>query len=184
MKIEVISRDSMKKFFKRVEDAEKLSESIDPFKLDEIAIISINSYSGCPYLDDLTRMGVKLTERDLEPSPVPEKYHDRTLILHFDDACPSEVKASGIEWKLFSEEQAKAIKVFAEKAFRENKRLIVHCTAGISRSGAVGSVLNNYFNKVTENNPDDYEWFWTCGCERQISPNPYVTSILTKVLES
>ena len=86
MKIEVISRDSMKKFFKRVEDAEKLSESIDPFKLDEIAIISINSYSGCPYLDDLTRMGVKLTERDLEPSPVPEKFFQKL------GAAPDEIR--------------------------------------------------------------------------------------------
>lgn len=170
----------MKRFFNRLHqiyNEENISTAID-----DCRFISINSYSGCPYINELTSMGCKLTERDLEPSPIPEKYHNQALILHFDDACPSEIKASGIEWKLFSEEQAKLIKAFAEQAFKDNKRLIIHCTAGISRSGAVGSALNDYFNKYLEDNKDDFEWFWTCGCERQILPNPHVSKILRKVL--
>lgn len=181
MKIEVISRDSMKRFFDRLHQVYNNENEIAK-AIDDCRFISINSYSGCPYINELTGMGCKLTEQDLEPSPIPEEYHNQALILHFDDACPSEVKASGIKWKLFSEDQAKSIKVFAQQAFNDKKRLIIHCTAGISRSGAVGSTLNDYFNKFLEDNESDFEWFWTCGCERQISPNPYVAKVLRKIL--
>jgi len=38
----------------------------------------------------------------------------------------------------------------------KSKPLYIHCTAGKSRSQAIGFVLNKYFNK---DNPRDYEAF-------------------------
>lgn len=171
----------MKRFFDRLQQVCNNEDEILA-ELNDCRFISINTYSGCPYLYDLKTTKSKLTENDLEPSPIPEKYLDKALILHFDDTSPSEVISSGIKWKLFTEDQAKAIKTFANKAYNDKKRLIIHCTAGISRSGAVGSVLNDYFNKYLDHNKDDWDWFWTCGCERHINPNPHVKSVLSKVL--
>ena len=36
----------------------------------------------------------------------------------------------------------------------QQKDLIIHCTAGISRSGAVGSCLNHYFNSRSDDMMD------------------------------
>ena len=38
--------------------------------------------------------------------------------------------------------------------FRDNHPIIVHCTAGISRSGAVGEVLNWYCNRFEADDSD------------------------------
>ncbi|MBQ1971250.1 MAG: dual specificity protein phosphatase family protein, partial [Treponema sp.] len=54
--------------------------------------------------------------------------------------------------------------------------IYVNCAAGISRSGAVGYVLNLYFNKFLENNEHDYKLFNQNNS--QIQPNPYVKSLL------
>ena len=59
--------------------------------------------------------------------------------------------------------------------------LLVHCTAGISRSGAVGEVLNWYFNRYLKNNTTDDEEF--VRNNRQIQPNTIVRKIMLKVLQ-
>ena len=58
--------------------------------------------------------------------------------------------------------------------------LLVHCTAGISRSGAVGEVLNWYFNRYLETNTADDEDF--VENNRQILPNTIVRRIMLEVL--
>jgi predicted protein tyrosine phosphatase len=59
--------------------------------------------------------------------------------------------------------------------------LLVHCTAGISRSGAVGEVLNWYFNRYLENNTADDEDF--VRNNRKIQPNTIVRRIMLQALE-
>ncbi|MBO4647085.1 MAG: hypothetical protein J5806_02900 [Lentisphaeria bacterium] len=58
--------------------------------------------------------------------------------------------------------------------------LFINCGAGISRSGAVGEVLNDYFNKYLERNELDDEYFRRLN--RQIQGNPLVRRILREVL--
>jgi protein tyrosine phosphatase len=45
----------------------------------------------------------------------------------------------------FTENKAKTIVSFVDESFRRKKDVIVHCFAGISRSGAVAKFVNEYF---------------------------------------
>lgn len=72
--------------------------------------------------------------------------------------------------ELFHVDQAKKIIQFLERIkHQEDGTLIVHCTAGISRSGAVGTFACDYFGlnylEFKRNNP-------------YILPNPYVLRLL------
>ena len=58
----------------------------------------------------------------------------------------------------------------------EIEPLLVHCTEGVSRAGAVGAVLNEYFNRVIGDHEDDYRSFFVQN--RRISPNPYVLRVM------
>ena len=61
-----------------------------------------------------------------------------------------------------------------------NRLLFINCGAGISRSGAVGEVLNDYFNKYLERNELDDEYFRRLN--RQIQGNPLVRRIFREAL--
>lgn len=88
------------------------------------------------------------------------------LNLKFDDAETQE------SWtvKLFDEQMANQILNFCDLN-KDKERFIVHCTAGISRSGAIGEVLSFLFGEnyldFKKRNP-------------QIIPNYLVKKILTK----
>ena len=58
--------------------------------------------------------------------------------------------------------------------------LYVNCSAGISRSGAVGYILNWYANRILEDHPQDFELFPRLN--PQIDANPLVKKILTEVI--
>lgn len=74
--------------------------------------------------------------------------------------------------KLMSKEQAKDIKQVLLKFIRQGgKNIIVHCYAGISRSGAVGCVLAKYLN-------GDDTYLWEQG---GIYPNKYVYKLMCEV---
>lgn len=70
---------------------------------------------------------------------------------------------------LFNKEHAKAIIDFTEEMQRDEKEcdLIVHCHAGISRSGAVACFISN------KTGVGFIDW--------EIRPNPYVTKVLEEV---
>lgn len=99
------------------------------------------------------------------------------LNLWFHDTDPE----AEIEWMasnppyeevLFDEEMAKSIKRFV-LANKDKKQWLIHCTAGVCRSGAVGECLSDYFgndyHKFKRDNP-------------QIKPNVFVKKILKKIL--
>ena len=59
--------------------------------------------------------------------------------------------------------------------------LMVHCTAGIARSGAVGEVLDWYYNCWLTANDEDHRYFLREN--RQVMPNSTVRRLLMRVLQ-
>ena len=155
MKIRVLPRI----FFEKVKGT-----SVEAELLEKAKIISINSSWGFddtpPFSEDLLN-------------------HPHLLILTFDDICnePETPEAVG-NAELFNEALAQQIMRFDDDG---ELPLLVHCTAGISRSGAVGEVLNWYFNSYLEYNAKDDEYF--VQNNRQIMPNTIVRRIMMKVLQ-
>ena len=154
MKIRVLPRA----FFEKVKGTPTELELLEKSK-----IISINSSWG---IDDTP--------------PFSEEYlnHPHLLILTFDDICNEPETPENLgNAILFNEDMAHAIMRFVDD---RQLPLLVHCTAGISRSGAVGEVLNWYFNRYLESNTADDEDFTLNN--RQIQPNTIVRRIMLKVL--
>ena len=154
MKIKVLPRI----FFEKVKGT-----SVEAELLEKAKIISINSSWG---FDDAP--------------PFSESFlkHPHLLTLTFDDLCnePETPEDLG-NAVLFNEDMAHAIMRFVDDC---QLPLLVHCTAGISRSGAVGEVLNWYFNRYQETNTADDEDF--VENNRQILPNTIVRRIMLEVL--
>ena len=154
MKIRVLARI----FFEKVKGTSTEAELLAKAK-----IISINSSWGFddtpPFLGDLLN-------------------YPHLLTLTFDDICnePETPEDLG-NAVLFNEAMAQQIMRFVDDG---KLPLLVHCTAGISRSGAVGEVLNWYFNRYLERNAADDEDFTQNN--RQIQSNTLVRRIMLKVL--
>lgn len=55
---------------------------------------------------------------------------------------------------------------------KDKQQFIVHCSAGISRSGAVGTFINDYFGL-------DYSTFRKTN--PQVQPNPFVLRTLKSI---
>lgn len=99
------------------------------------------------------------------------------ITLFFDDCIP------GKEWfdkypgaKPFTEDQAVKVIDFIEAAItRRDENIIVHCSAGISRSGAISSFIVDNF---TEMRYDE----WKASNASWIHPNDYVYGLLRREL--
>jgi len=104
--------------------------------------------------------------------------HPHLLTLTFDDICnePETPEDLG-NAILFNEDMAHAIMRFVDDG---KLSLLVHCTAGISRSGAVGEVLNWYFNRF-ETDDSDYRKFEIMHTD--IVPNAHVRRLLLAELQ-
>ena len=100
---------------------------------------------------------------------------DHILKLCFDDAT-SNPDGTLI---LFDESMARRIADFL-KRIDTTRALFINCAAGISRSGAVGEVLNDYFNRYLEINELDFLYFRTYS--RQVCGNPLVRRLLSDLL--
>ena len=154
MKIRVLAR----MFFEKIKGTPTEAELLEKSK-----IISINSSCG---VDDTPPFSPELLN------------HPHLLTLTFDDICsePETLEDLG-NAVLFNETMAEQIMRFVDDG---KLPLLVHCTAGISRSGAVGEVLNWYFNRYQERNAADDEDFTQNN--RQIQPNTIVRRTMLKVL--
>lgn len=108
-------------------------------------------------------------------SPLPDRYN--VLKLQFDDVTEVDNYHDFIH---FNDKMAEQIMNFINENEIEShqKDFYVHCDAGISRSGAIGFLLNEYFNKFLFNNKEDNSFF--VRNNRQIFPNPEVKKILRK----
>ena len=109
-----------------------------------------------------------------EPLPFSEEFlrAENLLVLYFDDVDEGQPHA-------MTPEQAKQIVDFISTG--DDRSIFVHCTAGISRSGAVGEVLNWYFNRYLKDNQGDYLLFQLM--HRDLVPNAHVRRLLLKELE-
>lgn len=127
----------------------------DPDLAEKFKIISINDPDG-PYLFGNTN------KADYGHLFAP---HGNVLSLCFHD-----VDKVYPGYTLFSEEDAvKVIEFLTEKVY-DGDNLLVHCFAGISRSGAVGTFARELYGL-------DYDSFLRMN--RQIVPNRHVLSTLT-----
>ena len=154
MKIRVLPRA----FFEKVKGTPTEVELLEKSK-----IISINSSWG---FDDTPPFSPELLN------------HPHLLTLTFDDICNEPETPEDLGNAIvFNEDMAHAIMRFVDDG---KLSLLVHCTAGISRSGAVGEVLNWYFNRYLETNTADDEDF--VENNRQILPNTIVRRIMLEVL--
>lgn len=104
-----------------------------------------------------------------EPPPFSEEFlhAENLLVLYFDDVDEGQPHA-------MTPEQAKRIVDFVR--IEDPRPIFVHCTAGISRSGAVGEVLNWYFNRYLKDNQGDYLLFQLM--HRDLIPNAHVRRLL------
>ena len=100
---------------------------------------------------------------------------ENILRLQFDDATAD----PECSLTLFDESMAERIASFV-KTFDSRKLLFVNCSAGVSRSGAVGEVLDEYFNVYLEKNPLDHEYFLRLN--PQIQGNSLVRRLLRRAL--
>lgn len=140
-------------FDKTMKDKGITNDNVESYK--KTFFISINDTSGStPYFENKSNVKVLFfddTEKDLETT--------------------SDKKRS---IKAFTEDQAKELLEFIESN-KDKETCIVHCAAGISRSGAVGTFITEYFNS-------DFDWFRKTN--PQIHPNRLVLDLLKKELKN
>ena len=106
--------------------------------------------------------------------PYFKENKSNVLNLFFDDVEDDDGDWEGMniagQTKSFTEEQATQIFDFIEKN-KDKEFCIIHCYAGISRSGAVGAFVNDYFG-------GHYMDF--IKANPQVQPNPKVTRLLNR----
>jgi len=71
--------------------------------------------------------------------------HENVKIMYFDD-CDEDCKDDKQEFKTFTKEQAKELFEYI-KENKDREVCLVHCSAGWSRSGAVGLFINDYLKQ-------------------------------------
>jgi predicted protein tyrosine phosphatase len=124
-------------------------------------------------INETTNEGDKYPE--LKPY-FPES-KENVLVLYFDDVTedtPCHIFNTGetIMTKAFTEEQGKTLLNFIE-VNKDKAYCFVHCAAGISRSGAVATFINDYFE-------GDYQEFKSMN--PHILPNVTVLAVMNKLL--
>jgi len=152
MKISVKGRD----YFELIRGTDEESELFA-----SVRVISVNS--------------VRIPEKP----PFSRKFWeaDNVLVLSFDDVDDSDpfiFQGS----RFMSEVDAEAIAAFVESP--DPRPIVVHCTAGISRSGAIGACLNEYFNRKLSQDETARQAFWIA--HPYINPNLHVMKLLWKRL--
>jgi len=150
MKVKILSKPE----FNQVMGNNKIDDS----NVDQIpaALISINDTHG--------NWSVSWFDRD----------HPNVLRLWFDDVeHNNEVSPTNQDsCSAFSEDQAHQVIEFVKN--NREKNFIVHCSAGISRSGAVGTFINGYCG----GNWDEFK-----GSNPHILPNPRVSRMLNEIVQ-
>ena len=152
MKIDVVDR----RFLKRKSRDEWLA------LLAGSRVISIRSSDG----DDATF-----------PVPPGVRPHGNLLCLTFDD-CTGLDDWDGRDLPaLFDARIARRV---AQFVCDDTLPLVVQCTAGVSRSGAVGFALDEFFNVRDNRNPADHLYF--TARNPQVRPNPLVLRLMREAL--
>ena len=101
-----------------------------------------------------------------ELSPFEDVEHPNLLKLYFDDVEVQSRSRLHPGYEMFSQEDAKKVIGFLKGC---DQNLIVHCHAGVSRSGAIGLFAAEYLNA-------DLDYFYRMN--PQIWPNQRVLRLL------
>jgi predicted protein tyrosine phosphatase len=125
--------------------------------------------------DDTDKAFISIMNSDLPHSYFPQNYSN-VLRLIFDDVTEEEnesrVKKGLQEMQLFTIEQAETIIEFIERNINV-KEFYVHCLAGVSRSGAVGTFINDVYGEE--------KYFDFLNENPIIKPNFYILALLRRV---
>lgn len=78
-------------------------------------------------------------------TPYFKQNHENVLVLTFDDV-EYDIIGSHRSILAFTQEQGEQLMAFIEKNV-DRAQCLVHCSAGISRSGAVGAFISDYTGK-------------------------------------
>lgn len=148
MKIDIVDRQ----FLKRKSRKEWIE------LLDGCRVISIRSSDG---------------EDAIFPVPAGVRPHDNLLCLTFDDSTGLDDWPGHELPVLFSTDEARRIADFVRN---DTLPLVVQCTAGISRSGAIGVALDEFYNLRDNRNMADHALFLALNA--QIRPNPLVLRLM------
>ena len=97
--------------------------------------------------------------------------NSNVLNIEFDDLTEDKVW-NGYQLKALTEEQAKQIVDFID--LNNGKNIYIHCTAGISRSGAVATFIRDFYLTKEEQKVFDFN-------NPSIRPNNHVLSLLKRV---
>ena len=127
-------------------------------KFDFISIFSSKDFSPLPDRPNI----LKLEFDDITDMDIPQKHADGSPLILFD---------AGLAGRIIR---------FIREIDRQ-KILVIHCDAGVSRSGAVGEQLNEYCNRIGGNDPRNYALFFEDN--PGLSPNPLVSRVLREELE-
>ena len=110
---------------------------------------------------------------DTEPPFSQEALASPTrLCMVFDDV----IEDADEQFVKFSEADAKAILDFI---CDDSMPVIVHCSAGIARSGAVGEALDSYYNCFRTQNDEDHQCFLR-HYQQRLRPNSLVKRLLMR----
>lgn len=123
-------------------------------KRSDLFLISINDTRGTPEV------------------PYFKYQHQNVLTIFFDDVEEDIEHGKYGKIEAFSYGHAKQILHFVQ-ANAHRKKCLVHCAAGISRSGAVGTFINDYFRA-------DYADFKKRN--PHIHPNGHILAMLNRVV--
>lgn len=150
MKIQIVPRT----FFEKIKNTKKEKDIVQ-----NTNIISINT----PQYEDFQE----------EFPPFSEKYWNNKNIcfLKFHDYFKPEKNVI-----LMTQQDVQKIKNFM-KQIDKSKTLYIHCTAGKSRSQAIGWVLNLYYNKIIQNNQKDF-WQFENKNKTKRRMNQYVKQLM------
>ena len=155
MKIQCLPRD----WFERIKGT-----ALEDQVLAQNTVVSIQSLSGWDSKPPFSEKG--MTSPNL-------------LCLTFDDVTDYSDLYDGEKVARFREVMAQKI---LNHVGHGTWPVIVQCTQGVSRSGAVARVLDHYWNFIWDKKPEDHEYFKCVN--PQISPNPVVEEIFTEYIES
>lgn len=141
--------------------------------MNEIVILSKNYFDNLMLLKGITDNNVDEYKNTaftsiLNPNDDPsyfKKNHNNVLKIAFHDIT---FPISG--YVLFNIEHA--LKVINFIKIHKDKQFIIHCEAGVSRSGAVGEFINTTFKKMKKR---DFELR-----NRFIQPNAYILKVLNE----
>lgn len=149
------------------------------FKIINMSVTQCEDYTRKQLEDDCIIISINEVRGSMSNLAFNSKVKD-ILRLRFDDIEPKVVERlvktnkAEREYILFTKEMALLIKDFINMWVNKGiNKIIVHCAAGVSRSGAVACTLSRYYNG------SDISYF-SKGC---VYPNELVYELMCKALD-